>query len=96
MKKLMCGILAAAALLPVAAFAQQSSGQMTRAQVRADLVQVEAAGYRPSTHDGDYPQSLMKAEAKVASLNQNNTAYGGAPGGSLESGAHPHVVGSDE
>jgi hypothetical protein len=74
MNKLMCVALTAAMTMPLAAFAQTSSGHVTRAEVRAELTQLEAVGYRPSTHDADYPQALQRAEAKVAGLD----AYGGA------------------
>jgi hypothetical protein len=87
MKKIICAVLSAAALMPFAAFAQTSSGHLTRAEVRSQLAQVEAAGYRPSTHDGDYPQSLQKAEAKVAAIDAQQTAYGGAHTGTQASGA---------
>jgi hypothetical protein len=87
MNKLLCGLLAAAALAPLGAYAQQSNQPVTRAEVRADLVQLEAAGYRPSTHDGDYPQALMKAEARVAAANARNAAYGGEADGMQAHGA---------
>ena len=86
MKKLMCAVLAAAAVMPFAAFAQSAPGHVTRAQVRAELAQLEAAGYRPSTHDADYPQALQAAEAKVAARD----AYGGANANTQASGASHH------
>ncbi|WP_454830157.1 DUF4148 domain-containing protein [Paraburkholderia xenovorans] len=46
MKSLIPSIIAVAALTaPVLAFAQQSNGPVTRAQVRADQVRVEEAGW---------------------------------------------------
>jgi hypothetical protein len=83
MKKLMCVVLAAATLMPFAALAQSAPAHVTRAQVRAELSQLEAAGYRPSTHDADYPQALQSAEAKVTAMN----AYGGASSSTQASGA---------
>jgi hypothetical protein len=83
MKKLICAVLAAATLMPFAAFAQSAPAHVTRAQVRAELSQLEAAGYRPSTHDADYPQALQSAEAKVAAMN----AYGGVNATTQASGA---------
>ncbi|WP_277185727.1 DUF4148 domain-containing protein [Caballeronia sp. BR00000012568055] len=83
MKKLMCVVLATATLMPFAAFAQSALAHVTRAQVRAELSQLEAVGYRPSTHDADYPQALQSAEAKVAAMN----AYGGANNSTQASGA---------
>ena len=73
---------------PIASFAQ-SSQSISRAQVRAELAQLEKAGYDP--HDWvHYPENLQAAEAKVAA--QNTTAqgavseYGGVAGGTSRSG----------
>ncbi|HKR45423.1 MAG TPA: DUF4148 domain-containing protein [Paraburkholderia sp.] len=85
MKSLIQAVVVAAALVaPVAAFAQPNT-PVTRAQVRAELVQLEKAGYHVG--DGDnthYPEAIQAAEAKVAA--QNN-AVGGVAGGSSASGA---------
>jgi hypothetical protein len=87
MKKLLCVVLSAAALLPVAVFAQTSGSQVSRAQVRGELAQLEAVGYRPSTHDVDYPQALQTAEAKVAAMNSQHDAYGGVGNNAQASGS---------
>ncbi|WP_327354719.1 DUF4148 domain-containing protein [Caballeronia telluris] len=86
MKKILCAVLATAMLAPLASFAQTTGGPVTRAQVRADLVQLEAAGYRPSTHDADYPNALQVAEAKVAAMHAPSVAYGGAQDGAASNG----------
>ena len=78
MKKTLCTLLAAAILAPLASFAHAADGQLTRAQVRADLVQMEAAGYRPSTHDADYPSAIQSAEAKVQTMNDRAASYDNA------------------
>ena len=53
MKTLICLTLAVSALAsPALTFAQTISGQLTRAQVRADIVRVEQAGYRPPSFFG--------------------------------------------
>ncbi len=60
-------LLACAVATPALAFAQSTPDPITRAQVYADLVRVEQAGYRPG--DGDnttYPVNLQRAEAKIA------------------------------
>ncbi|TCK84018.1 DUF4148 domain-containing protein [Paraburkholderia sp. BL9I2N2] len=84
MKSLIQVVVVAAALAaPVAVFAQ-SNAPLTRAQVRAELIQLEKAGYHPG--DGDnttYPADIQAAEAKVAA--QNN-AVGGVVDGSSQSG----------
>ncbi len=60
-------LVAALIAAPVASFAQ-SSESITRAQVRAELAQLEKAGYDP--HDWvHYPENLQAAEAKVAAQN---------------------------
>ncbi|BEU26416.1 DUF4148 domain-containing protein [Paraburkholderia sp. 22B1P] len=86
MKSLIQAVVIAAALAaPVAAFAQ-SNQPITRAQVRAELVQLEKAGYHPG--DGDnttYPEEIQAAEAKVAAQN-NATGVGGVTSGSFSAG----------
>jgi len=87
MKSLIQAVVVAAALAaPVAVFAQ-SNQPVTRAQVRAELVQLEKAGYHPG--DGDrttYPAQIQAAEAKVTAEN-GDTGVGGVASGSSESGA---------
>ncbi|RQR85612.1 DUF4148 domain-containing protein [Burkholderia sp. Bp9012] len=49
-----------------AAFAQ-SNAPLTRAQVREELIRLEAAGYDPSKgDDGEYPADIQAALAKLA------------------------------
>ncbi|WP_061136023.1 DUF4148 domain-containing protein [Caballeronia fortuita] len=58
----------------VSSFAQ---GQpLTRAEVTADPVQVERAGYNPSIDRATYTAAIEAAEAKVSSGN-GQTGYGG-------------------
>ncbi|CAB3793921.1 hypothetical protein LMG28614_03793 [Paraburkholderia ultramafica] len=90
MKSLIQAVVVAAALVaPVVSFAQQSDApKLTRAQVRAELVQLEKAGYRVG--DGDnttYPAQVQAAEAKVATQNGASSGYGGAVSGSSQSGS---------
>ncbi|NML35049.1 DUF4148 domain-containing protein [Paraburkholderia antibiotica] len=71
-----------------AVFAQsnvpQSNAPLTRAQVRAELIQLERNGYHVG--DGDeahYPEAIQQAEARVAAQNAAAksaaaNAYGGA------------------
>jgi hypothetical protein len=86
MKSLIQAVVVAAALAaPVAVFAQ-SNQPVTRAQVRAELVQLEQTGWRPG--DGDhttYPAQIQAAEAKVAAEN-GNTGVGGVANGSSDMG----------
>ena len=88
MKSLFQSVAVALALVvPVASFAQ-SNGSLTRAQVRAELVQLEKAGYHVG--DGDqttYPREIQAAEAKVAAQQvAENGGYGGVANGSSDAG----------
>ena len=51
-------------------FAQSASVPLTRAQVRADLLRLEQAGYNPAAiNDSNYPAYIQAAEARVAAQN---------------------------
>ena len=52
-----------------AAVAAQPSG-LTRAQVRAELVQLEKAGYDPTSDQTEYPKNIQAAEARVAAQDE--------------------------
>ena len=84
--------IAAAIAFPVAGYAQESSSSVTRAQVRAELVQLESVGYRPGrANDPYYPADIQAAEAAVASQKgaESNvgSGVGGAHSGSSASGS---------
>jgi cytochrome c556 len=87
MKSLIQAVVVAAALAaPVAVFAQ-SNQPLTRAQVRAELVQLEKAGYNPARgEDPYYPADVQAAEAKVAAQNAAATGYGGVVTGTSDAG----------
>jgi hypothetical protein len=76
---------------PTFVFAQSQSEPLTRAQVKAELVQLEQAGYAPATGEqSNYPNDIQAAEAKVAAqqnANRTNEAYGGAHAGAAASGS---------
>lgn len=90
MKTLIRALLLSCALsAPVLAFAQTANAPVTRAEVRADLIQVEKAGYRPGNNDVNYPSDIQAAEAKVAAQDDNTLAaqsMGGVATGSAQSG----------
>ncbi|WP_429571432.1 DUF4148 domain-containing protein [Paraburkholderia sp. UCT70] len=50
--------------MPIASFAQ-THAPVTRAQVRAELANLERAGYNPIPDDVDYPSRLQNAEARL-------------------------------
>jgi hypothetical protein len=85
--------LAAVLVVPAVSFAQSQgdNGPVTRAQVRNELVQLEAAGYRPNVNDINYPNDLQRAQARVNAENGaavvQTSGYGGAATGSSQSGS---------
>jgi hypothetical protein len=82
--------IAALITAPLAAFAQ-SNQPVTRAQVRAELIQLEKAGYNPATANvDDYPANIQAAEARVAA--QNGSGYGSATSGSSQAGSRTDVT----
>lgn len=89
MKSLIKAIAVALVLAaPVASFAQ-SNQPVTRAQVRADLVQLEKAGYNPSnSSDTQYPANIQAAESKVAASNNasQESGYGPSTAGASQAG----------
>lgn len=84
---------AVSALAPALSFAQSTA--LTRADVRAELVRVEAAGYMPGNNDNtQYPVNIQAAEAKVAHQENQKVAsftafdsFGGSTAGTSASGA---------
>ena len=87
--KLSTLIVAAALAIPaVSSFAQSNQQPLTRAEVKAQLVQIEQAGYRPG--DGDratYPVQIQAAQARVAAEN-GQSSYGGVADNSTASGSY--------
>ena len=89
MNKLIRAIAITAALAaPIASFAQSNSG-VTRTEVKDQLIQLERAGYEPSTgSDLHYPNNLQHAERRAGMLNSNGySSAGGLADGSSRSGA---------
>lgn len=86
MKSLTCVLtLSAVLVVPTVSFAQ-SNGPLTRAQVRAELVQLESTGWRPGAGtDPHYPEDIQAAEAKVAAKNAAS-GFGGSASGSADAG----------
>ncbi|KIG04880.1 Protein of unknown function DUF4148 [Burkholderia sp. MR1] len=82
-------IVAAALAIPAASSFAQSQ-PVTRAQVKAELVQLEHAGYNPSMDRTTYPAQIQAAEAKVAAQN-GQTSYGGVAEASSASGGPAHT-----
>ncbi|WP_028221133.1 DUF4148 domain-containing protein [Paraburkholderia oxyphila] len=85
MSRLLLSVLVAASAVAVPAYSfAQSTQPLTRAEVRADLVRVEQAGYSPGRGDDiNYPADIQAAEVKVAAgqyaQNSAQTDMGGVP-----------------
>lgn len=64
-------ILAVAVLasIPALSFADTGHG-LTRADVRADLIRLEKAGYNPAGSEAHYPDDIAAAESAVAAAQQ--------------------------
>jgi hypothetical protein len=91
-------VVAAALASPIATLAQ-SAAPLTRAQVKAELAQLQQAGYSPSRDDPNYPSNIQAAEARLVAQTPNNatdTGYGGtAPQSSAAGTAAAPVVKHD-
>lgn len=80
-------VIASALAAPTFAFAQNNA-PVTRAEVRAQLVQLEKAGYNPSEDRVNYPQNIQAAQARVNAENGvSASSYGASTAGSSQSGA---------
>lgn len=86
MKSLIKAVALAVVLAaPVASFAQ-SEQPLTRAEVKAQLIQIEQAGYNPAVAtDSTYPADIQAAEARVAAQH-DATGYGSSANGSSQTG----------
>ncbi|WP_175834757.1 DUF4148 domain-containing protein [Burkholderia anthina] len=80
--------LAALVAAPIVSFAQSNQQPLTRAQVRAELVQLEKAGYNPNDWM-NYPENIQAAQAKIAAAQNTGadaTGYGSNPVATSQSG----------
>src|SRR5258707_8713191 len=88
MKSLIQAVVVAAVLaVPAVSFAQ-SNQPVTRAEVKAQLVQIEKAGYDPAGDQTQYPANIQAAQARVNADNGAATDFGGATDGTSASGTH--------
>lgn len=72
MKRKLISILAVTGLLAAPAFAMaqsQNNGALTRQEVKAQLIQLENAGYNPAQNDIYYPSNIQRAQQRVNSGN---------------------------
>ena len=84
MKLVQSLVVAALIAVPAVSFAQ-SNQPLTRAQVRAELVQLQQAGYNPASDNTQYPQNIEAALSHIQA--EQGSAYGGVAAGQSNSGA---------
>ncbi|SAL63820.1 DUF4148 domain-containing protein [Caballeronia humi] len=77
-------ILTVAAVLatPFASFAQ-SNAPVTRESVRAELIQLQKAGYNPASDQTQYPSNIQAASARLYATG----SYGPSTAGTSVAGA---------
>jgi hypothetical protein len=73
--------------LSIPALANAQNAPVSRADVRAELVELEHAGYRVGDDDAHYPDAIQAAEARVAAQHAATSGYGGIESPSSASGA---------
>jgi len=93
-KSLLSALLIASALAaPSFAFAQDNNAPVTRAEVRAQLTQLEQAGYNPAANDNYYPQALQAAQQRVDAANGVTAqGYGPSNSGTSASGVRTSIA----
>ncbi|TCK32748.1 uncharacterized protein DUF4148 [Paraburkholderia sp. BL8N3] len=94
MKSAIYGILLASALAAPTLSLAQSNAPVSRAQVNAELKQLEAAGYRPGSDNTYYPADIIAAQARVNARN-GTTGYGGVMSSASSSGLPAAISTSD-
>src|SRR5258708_39163519 len=88
MKVVQSLIVAAALAIPAVSSFAQSNQPVTRAEVKAQLVQLEKAGYNPAGDQTQYPANIQAAQARVNAENVAASSYGGVADGTSASGTH--------
>jgi hypothetical protein len=88
MKLVQSLIVAAALSIPAVASFAQSNQPVTRAEVKAQLVQLEKAGYNPAGDQTQYPANIQAAQARVDAAGAADSGVGGVAAGSSEAGSH--------
>jgi hypothetical protein len=80
-------VVAAIVAIPAVSFAQ-TNAPVTRAAVRAELVQLRAAGYNPASDRNQYPDHIQAALAHLSAASAvAATSYGSSTDGTSASGS---------
>lgn len=90
-RTLLVSLLVSVLTVPAVSFAQ-SQQPLTRAQVRAELVELQQAGYR-GDNEATYPAAIQAAEERVVQAHgqsQAASSYGTDVSGSAASGGRSH------
>jgi len=92
MKLVQSLVVAALVAVPALSFAQ-SNHPLTRADVRAELVQLQKAGYNPASDNAQYPNNIEAAQMRIDAQNGSAAAaYGGVAKGSSAAGGRASVT----
>jgi hypothetical protein len=95
MKVIQSLLVSAVVALPALSFAQ-SNEPVPRAEVRAQLVELEKAGYNPTSDQAQYPQNLEAAEARLSAQQAlAASSYGPSVAGTSGSGSGTHAANPD-
>lgn len=97
MKLAACTLLLIGSTIAAQAEAHAAS-TLTRAEVRQELVELQAAGYRKSLASSpDFPQNMQEIMQRAAQARADAAGYGSDGRANVESGkpALPHVVDRD-
>ncbi|MDR8730765.1 DUF4148 domain-containing protein [Burkholderia pseudomultivorans] len=85
MKRAVCAVLLTGSAC--AAYAQTAPQPLTRAQVRQELAELQAVGYRTSLASSpDFPQDMQAIMQRAAQARGNDSGYGGNGRAAVESG----------
>ncbi|MBY4870050.1 DUF4148 domain-containing protein [Burkholderia sp. Bp9017] len=99
MKLAACALLLIGSAVAAQAQAQaQATSTLTRAEVRQELVELQAAGYRTSLASSpDFPQNMQEVMQRAAQTRGDAAGYGSDGRANVESGkpALPQVVDRD-
>ena len=88
MKLVQSLVVAAVVAIPALSFAQ-SNQPLTRAEVRAQLVELQSVGYNPASDQAQYPKNIEAAQARLnAQKSLSASSYGAATAGTSAWGSH--------
>jgi hypothetical protein len=98
MKLVQSLVVATLVAIPALSFAQVNQ-PLTRADVRAQLVELERAGYNPAGDQTQYPKNIEAAQARLsAHQSLSASSYGGTAAGTSASSSRntqSDVIGLD-